>query len=719
MRKKTPTLIQMEAVECGAACLGILLGYWGRFVPLEELRVDCDVSRDGSNALNMIRAGKKYGLLGTGHKFSSEQLYEQEFPCIVLWENNHYIVIEGVNKTQVFVNDPAVGPKTLSKEEFEEGYSGIALLFVQSETFEAKGAPPKLTQELYARLRSVFPALLYLILVGTCLVVPGLSIAAFARIFIDDFLVSSDYSAASLFLFSLLSILLLAAVLTYLQKYCLMRLNGRLSIEFSAKFLWHLLRLPLMFYMQRYSGEIAYRTHLNNVVSGQITGPIATTAIDIFLILFYGVVLLLYDWMIGLIGFATVALSLSVFWWIQRSRSDAYARVQQEMGKWVGTSLGALQNIETIKATGIEPDMFSRYAGYYAKNQNAFQEIGKKDALLATTPVLMQSLGLAAVIGLGSMHIIEGRLSLGKIIALQTLMVSFLLPIARFVNFGQMMQTIKITFNRLNDTLRGKIDPIYTARAARKGSQLHSKLKGLLEFRDVTFGYNRLSPPLLDNVSFTIQPGGTLAFVGPSGCGKSTIAKLAVGLFRPWAGQILYDGKPLDDLSVEEFTHSIAHVDQEIFLFSGTVRENLSLWNGAVTDEMLMHAAKDAEIHDEILAREKGYESLLLERGRNLSGGQRQRVEIARALIYNPSLLVVDEATSALDSEIEKRIFDKMRQRGCSMLMIAHRLSTIQDCDEILVMQQGKIVQRGNHALLKSQPGLYQNLVLSEERLNV
>ncbi len=717
-RKKTPTVIQMEAVECGAASLAIVLGYWGRFLPLEQLREDCAVSRDGSNALNIIKAARKYGLEGKGYRKSAEEVEQIQSPCIFLWEYNHFMVLEGIGRDKVFVNDPAMGPRTLTREEFEEGYSGIVLTFTPTEEFQRGGAPFSLWKEFRVRLRHVSSSLGYLFLAGLCLILPGLALAAFLRIFLDYIAAFNERSGGGFFLLSIALIIGIAGMLMGLQRYILMRLNGRLSIEFSGKFLWHLLRLPVMFYTQRYPGEVAYRTNLNNVVATQMTGTLATTSIDLLLIFFYGAAMMLYDWTVGLIGWGALLANLGVFLWIQRSRADAYARLQQEYGKWIGSALGALQNIEAIKARGMEADFFARYAGYYAKNQNAYQEIGKKDAVLGTVPVLLQGLSLAAVLSLGSLRILEGKLTFGQLMALQALMISFLMPIARFVNFGQMMQTVKTNVNRLNDTLRCEVDPIYSLRKEYVKED-GVKLKGSLEFKNVTFGYDRSKEPLLDALSFTIEPGRRLALVGPSGCGKSTIAKLAMGLYQPWSGEITVDGRPLAEISLEEFTHSIAHVDQEIFLFSGTIRENLSLWNQTVTDEMLVDAAKDAGIHDEILLREKGYDSVLTERGRNLSGGQKQRLEIARALLYRPSLLVMDEATSALDSEREKMISDKIRKRGCSVLMIAHRLSTIQDCDEILVLQKGKVIQRGTHEALKKEPGIYKELIESEGAMHV
>lgn len=712
-RKKTPTVIQMEAVECGAACLGIILGYWGCFVPLEKLRLDCGVSRDGSNALNMIKAARNYGLEGKGFKKNVDELHTLDLPAVILWEYNHFIVVEGFKDDCVYINDPAVGPQTLTYEELEAGYSGIALTFTPNESFEKGGKPLSLTKELFARLKKVHSPLLYLFLAGFCLLLPGLALPAFSRFFVDNVLLSQGFEWKGIFLFSIPLVACIGGLLIWLQSYFLNRLNGRLSIAFSSQFLWHILRLPLSFYTQRYPGEIGYRTTLNNQIAKQMTGPLAITFIDLFLILFYGAVMLKYDVWIGTIGFAAALLNIGVFLWIQRSRSDAYARMQQEMGKWIGSTIGLLQHMETIKATGIESEAFARYAGFYTKNINAQQEIGKKDAVLGVAAPLAQALSMAALLALGSLRVMEGKLTFGMLIALQTLMIGFLTPISRFVNFGQTMQNIKTNIGRINDVLKNKTDPIYQERAPISSSQ-SIKLEGYLEFRNVTFGYSPLAPPLLEKLNFTIKPGKRLALVGPSGCGKSTIAKLAAGLYIPWEGEILYDGKPLSQVPPDVYYHSLGHVDQDILLFSGTIRENLTLWNEAVSEERIIQAAEDSAIHDEIMQRDQGYENILIEGGKNLSGGQRQRLEIARAQLYSPSILIMDEATSALDSETEKEISDKIRRRGCSVLMIAHRLSTIRDCDEILVLEQGKVVQRGSHETLKGEEGLYRKLIESE-----
>jgi ATP-binding cassette subfamily C protein len=713
-REKTPTVIQMEAVECGAAALSIILSHYDKYVPLEELRMECGVSRDGSNALNLIKAATKYGLEGHGFRLELEDAFEIDEPAIIFWEFNHFLVLEGFGKDCVYLNDPAVGPRSVSYEEFDEGYIGIVLMFEPTENFVPGGKPPSITKELYHRLKTVPLPLSYLIIAGICLLIPGFALPSFTRIFVDNILISNLLSWKWKFLGTMAIAMGIQAVLSWLQNYYLNRLNGKLAMRFSSNFLWHILRLPVAFYSQRYTAEIAYRTNYNNQIVQMLTGSLATTTINLVMIIFYGCIMFQYDTIIAWVGIAAALVNLFMMRWIQRSRMDAYARFQQERSKALGNSLGGLQYIETIKATGTESDFFSRFNGYYTKNINAQQEISQKDALLSIFPPMMQAIAIMFLLGIGGYRAMEGKLTIGMLIALQTLLLIFLKPVGAFVNFGQMIQTMKIDFGRLNDVLAYPKDPTYELSQKIDLSEV-KKLEGTLEFRNVTFGYSPLSPPLIKNLSFIITPGKRLALVGPTGCGKSTIAKLACGLYLPWSGEIRYDGKLITEIPPEVRHRSLSSVDQEIFLFSGTIRENLTLWDKTIEEEWMVKATRDAHIHEDILSRAHGYDAFLSEGGSNLSGGQRQRLEIARALLNNPSLLILDEATSALDSETEKEISDNIRRRGCSCIMIAHRLSTIQDCTEIIVLKQGNVMQRGSHSQLKEVPGIYQDLVYSEK----
>ncbi len=711
-RMRTPTVIQMENVECGAACLAILLGHYGRYIPLEELRIECGVSRDGSNALHLIQAAKKYGLEGKGERRGLKELYELDKPAVLFWDYNHFVVLEGFGKKSVFLNDPAFGPRTVTYEEFDELYTGVALLFEVGAEFQKGGNPSSILDDMKKRLKEVKGPLLYLLIAGVCLLIPGLSLPVFIRIFIDNILVSNVLPWKSQFLMGMTLAMLLGGGLTWLQQYFLNRLNAKLAIKFSSDFLWHILRLPVSFYYQRFPAEIANRVGQNNLVAQMMTGALATTSIQLLLIIFYGAVMFMYDFYITLVGILAGVGSLVVMGLIQRSRTDTYARLQKEQSILWANSVGAIQQIETVKATGTESDAFAAYAGFDTNKINSLQEISRKDGILTTSPIFFQGIAVAALLGLGGWRTMQGSLSIGTLMALQMLLLSFLAPVVQFVNFGQTLQFLKVELLRLNDVLKNPIDRVYTKMTTPPSETV--KLEGYLEFKDVTFGYSPMALPLIEKLSIKIKPGERIALVGPSGCGKSTISKLSTGLLEPWEGEILFDGKPFLEHNREILQRSLSSVDQEIFLFSGTIRDNITLWDATASDDLIIKASQDACIHDDILQRPEGYETDLIEGGRNLSGGQRQRLEIARALLVSPTIVIMDEATSALDSNTEKLVMNHIRKRGCSAIMVAHRLSTIQDCDEIIVLDQGKVVDRGNHEELKNREGIYRDLIQSE-----
>ena len=708
-RIRTPTVIQMENTECGAASLCIILAYHKKYVPLEELRVECGVSRDGSNALNVVKAARFYGLDAKGYKKDLEELYQLKEPVILFWEFNHFLVLEGFGKHHVYINDPASGPRKISYEEFDRAYTGVILAFTKGKDFKKSGAPPNLFEGIYERLVNVKGPLAYFLITAACLLLIGLSLPAFTRIFIDEIFHSELFAWHWGFLMSMLFVVGCMIAVVFFQQFFLNRLQQKLSIQFSSRFLWHILRLPMAFYAQRYAGEIAYRLQLNTAISEIMTGTLATTALSLLLIFFYGILMFSYDVSIALIGVGGAVLNIVMLIGINRSRQDAFARQKQDYGKQIGVTLNALENIETLKATGCETDFFSRWSGYYAKSVNADQEIGKKDALLNACPILTLTLTQALLLGLGTWKVMQKEMTIGMLMALQILLSGFLAPIVQFVHFGALMQWLKVNIARLDDVLKNPIDEANYRHPEDLGTPV--RLAGYLEFRNITFGYSPLANPLLQDFCFTLKPGQRIALVGATGCGKSTIAKLACHLYQPWKGEIFYDGKKSEELSKELMSRSIATVDQDIFLFAGTVRQNLTFWDFTVPEKDLIQACKDACIHEVILSRERAYDALVTEKGKNFSGGERQRLEIARALILNPTILILDEATSALDSETEKAVVDNIRSRGCTCIIIAHRLSTIRECDEILVLKHGQVIQQGNHPSLKEQEGFYRELV--------
>lgn len=710
-RAKTPTVLQMEAVECGAAALAIILGYFGRYVPLDELRVACGVSRDGSKASNIMKAARAYGLEPKGHRRELESLMKQKMPVIVHWNFNHFLVLEGFGKDKVYLNDPGSGPRTVTLKEFDEAFTGVVLSFEPGPQFRKGGERFNTVEALRKRLSGSGKALTYVIIAGLSLVIPGLLIPTFIRIFVDYYLVQQLQSWLGPLLIGMALTALLRGLLTWLREGYLLRLETKLAASMSGKFFWHVLRLPLEYYFQRFAGEVGNRVLINDQVAGLLSERLASTVLDLITIVFYAVLMFLYDPLLTGIGVAFAVLNVVALRWVSRKRVDINQRLLQESGKLVGISVSGLATIETLKAIGRESDYFARWAGYQAKVANARQQLGVFTQYLLAVPPLLMALNTAFILTIGGIRVIDGQLTVGMLVAFQSLIASFLEPVNKLVDLGTTLQDVEGGLKRLDDVLQNKQDPLLGSETPSEISRRLPKLTGHLELRNINFGYSKLAPPIIQNFNLTLRPGSRVALVGGSGSGKSTVAKLVSGLFDPWEGEILFDGKPRSQLPRSTITNSLGVVDQEIFLFEGSVRENLSLWDATVSEARLIEAARDACIHEEVASRPNAYDSPVAEEGVNFSGGQRQRLEIARALVANPALLVLDEATSALDPLTEKLIDENLRRRGCTCLIIAHRLSTIRDCDEIIVLERGQVVQRGTHEDLKNVEGTYAQLI--------
>lgn len=711
--KKTPIVIQMEAVECGAAALGIVLGYHGCYLSLEELRMQCGVSRDGVNAYNIIEAAKSYGMDAAGYRASLEELRSIALPAILFWNHNHFLVLEGFGKDRVFINDPAFGRISISHEEFNRGYSGVVLTIAPSAHFRKRGKPPSLFKGIRGRLRPFLDALFYLFLIQLALLVLALSLPVFFRLFLDKVLGEGLLSWQWEFMGLMAGVALLTGLLTWMRDIFLNVLRVRLAIYFSAEFLWHILKLPIAFFTQRSSGEIIYRMTLNNSIANILTSQVVVMLVNLFLIGIYLAIIFQYDVIIASIGILTAGVNLAILWTIGRLRVNTYARFQQEQAKTIAISWDTLANMEAVKCAGENDFFFSRIMGRYTRNINAAQEIAKRDTWLITLSSFTQQLSMILLLGVGVWRVMEGSLTIGMLIGLQVLLNGFLGPITTLVTFGSRLESFQVDLNRLNDVLRHAPDPLALDRDRPRPAQQN----GELEFCNVTFGYSPVDAPLIVDFNLRIAKGQWVALVGGVGSGKTTIARLACNLYTPWQGKILYDGQEALALSRKTLAHLLAGVDQDIVLFSGTIRDNLTLWDHTVPEEVILAAAKDACIHEAIMARPNGYDSLLIEGGRNFSEGQRQRLEIARSLVLQPSIIILDEATNALDAETEKVVMTNLRKRGCTCLMITHCLGTIAHCHEIIVLDQGSIVQRGTHDQLKASQGPYQQLLASEDNI--
>lgn len=706
---KTPTIYQMEATECGAASLGMIFAYYGRSIPLEQMRIETGVSRDGCNAKNILRAARKFGLAAKGYRKSLKSLLNMTPPCIIHWNFNHFVVWEGVKGNSPYINDPAVGRRKLTMEELDECYTGIVLAFEKTDAFEKEKRKSTLGTFIRQRLQGEWISVAGLIVTGLCLVAPGLVLPTFSRVFIDDILLGGNTGWLPGFLAAMAFTILFQAILTYYRGAVLLRFQTKMALVSAYRFVHHMLRLPISFFDQRYAGDLAARVDNNNRVSDFLAGELAETVLNGFVALFYLMLMLLYSPMLAMIGVVSAALNLLLI----RASANALAgmtmKLQQDQGKMIGAVYAGLNITDTLKASGAEDRYVSRILGYYAKNIRLEQKGGKLQEILNAIPSVADELVDVLVIMVGGVLVIRGQMTAGMLVAFGSLMSSFLAPVSKLVGFAQKIQTLKADMNRVDDIMKYREDEKYSVN--RQPEPMEQKLSGEVELRNIAFGYSRLEPPLIQDFSFHLDSGRSIAFVGPSGSGKSTVAKVISGLYTPWDGQILMDGIPLNRIPQQILNCSVATVSQNVTLFSGTIRENLTLWNRSVLQQDMIRAAKDACIHDVISRLPGAYDFELAEGGTNLSGGQRQRLEIARALVTEPSILILDEATSALDPLVEKQIVDNIKRRGCTCVIVAHRLSAIRDCDEIVVLERGVIVQRGTHDALRMQPGVYQQLI--------
>jgi ATP-binding cassette, subfamily C, bacterial len=719
-RIKTPTILQLEEVECGAVALGIILGYYGKFVPLAELREECGVSRDGSQPANIVKASRRYGLRSKAFKKDTLQLSQMKLPVIVFWDFSHLLVVEGFKKDKVYLNDPAKGPCVVSRQEFEAAYVGILLVMEPGPEFKKGGRKPSVLLSLLDRLRGSIGAVSLSVLLGFLLVIPGLALPVFSQVFVDQILVEDRSEWLRPLLLGMLGTTVVQAVLFSQQKRYLRQLQIKLAASLSSQFFWHMLQLPIGFYTQRFPGEIAGRVKLNDKVAQAISGSMAETLINVVIAVLYVMVMFSYNGLLTAIALGLAALNMTALFFMQSWLEERYMKVDKDDGKLEGIGIAGIQSMETLKASALESDFFSRWAGYLAKSANNYREIAIAYELLQVLPIFLTTLTTTIVLSVGGLQIMDGKMTIGVLVAFQALLLSFQTPINQLMGFAITLPTLAGNLMRLDDVLANATDRPFRSDVKSGVMPIASanqsvRLQGGLELRNITFGYAQVNKPLIENFSCVVQPGQRVALVGGSGSGKSTVAKLVAGLYEPWSGDILFDGKPKPSIARSVLVNSMAMVEQEVFLFSGTVRDNLTLWDSTIPDSQLRKACVDARIQDVILAMPGGFNGELLEGGINLSGGQRQRLEIARSLMGDPTILILDEATSALDGETEEVIYENLRRRGCTCLIVAHRLSSIQDCDEIIVLDRGVIVQRGTHEQLMEMGGFYAELVHEEE----
>ena len=716
-RVKVPTILQMEATECGAASLSMILAHYKLWLPLEKLRQECGVNRDGSKASCVIRAARNRGCNANGYRWNADRLKEVgEFPLIIHWEFNHFVVLEGIKGDTVYLNDPAMGRRTVKWDEFRTSYTGVALRVVPNENFKPEGRRYNIFKAVAEKLAQDKWAVLFILLLNLGMIIPGLASPVFSQIFLDDILTRKHPDWMFNFCLAMTVSFIVCGVMNWLQAVILTRWQRKLTLADSSSFFWHLLRLPMQFFNQRYAAEVASRVNFNESIAGVLSGPAATAVLNLLVAIFYLLLLLQYDVTLTIIGVFFSSIDLIIFFALRRHLTDLNMRIQQDSGKCYGVTMNGLSMIETIKANGNESDFFSKWAGYRAKVLSASQDAALWQMTSTIIPTLLGGINGALIMTLGGFSIMDGAMTAGMFMAFQNLMGSFQAPVNALLGLGSTLQSTEMQMQRLDDVRRYEIDDLNCSDEEISGNV--ERLSGELELRNINFGYSPLEKPLLKDFSLHIRPGHWVAVVGASGSGKSTVAKIVTGLYEEWSGQVLFDGKIRREIPRAAIVNSIAAVDQDIFQITGTITENLTLFDSSVEKADVIRAAKDACIHEDILQLDKGYDAEVSEGGLNFSGGQRQRLEIARALAVNPSLLILDEATSALDPVTEQTVLENIRRRGCSCLIVAHRLSTIRDADEIIVLSQGNVVERGTHREMIQHDGAYRRLIEERSEIN-
>ena len=711
---KVPVIMQMEALECGAASLTMILAYYGKWVPLEQVRADCGVSRNGSNAKNILKAARSYGLTAKGYRYEPEGLMKHaKFPCIIHWNFNHFVVLDGFKGGKAYLNDPAKGSYAVSMETFDKSFTGICLMFEPGENFEPGGKPKSVLAFAKKRLTGAGAAVAFVVLTTVISSLIGIINHAFSRVFLDRLLTGENPDWFLPFIAALSGLSVIQIAVAWIQAVYSLKINGKLAIVGSSTFMWKVLRMPMEFFSQRMAGDIQARQGTNAAIANDLVNTFAPLALDAVMMVFYLAVMIRYSWLLTLVGIASIFINLFLSRIISKKRVNITRVQMRDAGKLAGATVAGIEMIETIKASGAENGYFERWAGYQASVNTQQVKFTKLSQYLGMLPGLVSSLTNTAVLMLGVWLTLQGEFTPGMILAFQGFLSSFTAPAMTLISAGQTIQEMRTQMERVEDVMEYPED-VSGDDGILDENTSYDKLSGSLEMRNVTFGYSRLDQPLIENFNLSLKPGSRVAFVGASGCGKSTLSKLISGLYKPWSGEILFDGKPISEIDRSVFTGSLAVVDQDIILFEDTIANNIKMWDTSIEDFEMIMAARDARIHEDIMRREGGYQYKITEGGKDFSGGQRQRMEIARVLTQDPTIIILDEATSALDAKTEYEVVKSIKDRGITCIVVAHRLSTIRDCDEIIVMDNGRVVERGTHDELYAKGGVYTELVSNE-----
>ena len=711
---KVPVIMQLEALECGAACLDMILAYYGKWIPLEQVRKDCGVSRDGSNANYIRRAAVNYGLNADGFKVQASYLEKSGiFPCILFWNFNHFVVLDGFRKGRAVLNDPARGLVEVSREEFESSFSGIIIEMSPGEGFQPSGSPKSIMGFVRRKMKGLGPSFAFAVALSAITALIGMVNPALQRVFLDRLLSGKSPQWVNPFLALVTIFAVIQMVTAVVERIFSLKMEGKLAITSNSEYMWHVLRLPVEFFSQRQTGDIAMRKQTNETIASTMINTFTPLILNVATMMFYLIVMVRYNAFLSLIGVISILLNSALSKYISNKKINVSRVRLRDAAKLQSTTVSGIEMIETIKASGVEDAFFAKWAGYQAsvnRQDMRGQYITQYYGLILS---FVTQLSNDVILFLGLYFTMTGHFTTGMLFGFQTLLTSFSAPVTQLTSARDLIREMRTDMERIEDVLEYETD-VTPDSLALNDEISYTKLSGKVEMRNVTFGYSPLAKPLIENFSLTVEPGQKVAFVGASGCGKSTLAKLLTGLYKPWSGEILFDGKRLEEIDRNLFTGSVAKVDQEVTLFEDTIAQNIKMWDSSIENFEVILASRDASIHSDIIERDGGYNYVLHENGKDLSGGQRQRLEIARVLAQDPTVLIMDEATSALDARTEAEVVQSVQERGITCIVVAHRLSTIRDCDEIIVMDQGQVVERGTHRELYEKGGLYRQLVSSE-----
>ena len=709
---KVPVVMQLEVLECGAASLTMIMHYYQKWIPLEQARGDCGVSRDGANAKNIILAARSYGMEAKAWRVDPEDLVaEGPFPCIIHWGFNHFVVLCGFRRGKAVLNDPARGRVEVSMEEFDQEYTGVMITVEPGPDFVPSGKRKTVFSYAKERLTGTSAAVTFVVLTTTISSLLGVISPVFSRVFLDRLLSGRNPEWLMPFIAAMSAFAVVNIVVLWIAAVYSLRIQGKMEAVGSTTYLWKVLRLPMQFFSQRMAADIADRQATNASIAGSLVNTFAPLALNTIMMLFYLVAMLRYSVPLTAVGIAAIGINLAVSLLITPQQVNLTRVQMRDNAKLSSSTASNIRMIETIKASGAEKGVFGRWAGFQASVNTQQNKYIKMNTFLGVIPTVVTSLTNIVVLGAGVYLVLHGSFTVGMVMAFQGFMSSFMAPANSMISAGQSLQEMITQMERVDDVMSYPTDPYLEER---EKTADYEKLTGAIEMKDIVFGYAPLGDPLITDFNLSVKPGQKIALVGRSGCGKSTLAKLLSGLYQPWSGSIEFDGHPISEIDRNVFIGSVAVIDQSVTLFEDTVSANIKMWDNSIEDFEMIMAARDAGIHEDIVMRPGGYQHKMSENGRDFSGGQRQRIEIARALSQDPTICILDEATSALDAKTEFEVVRSISMRGITCVIIAHRLSTIRDCDEIIVLDKGHVVERGTHEELYAKGGAYTALVTSE-----